>query len=52
MAEEVDDEVMFVTDKKSGKKYEIDKIFFISQDGCVLVVRTVEDEVKRVELCP
>jgi hypothetical protein len=52
MAEEVNEEVMFVTDKKSGKKYEIDKIFFISQDGCVLVVRTVEGDVKRVELCP
>jgi len=51
MAEEAD-EVMFVTDKKSGKKYEIDKILFISQDGCVLVVRTIEGDVKRVELCP
>ena len=50
MAEEVD-EVMFVTDK-SGKKYTVDKILFISQDGCVLVVRTVGGDVKRVELCP
>jgi|MonGeyMetagenome_1017769.scaffolds.fasta_scaffold43432_2 hypothetical protein len=52
MAEEVNDEVMFVTDKKSGKKYTVDKVLFISQDGCVLVVRTVEGDVKRVELCP
>jgi len=50
MVEEVD-KVMFVTDKRSGKKYIVKKILFISQDGCVLVVRTVEGDVKRVELC-
>jgi len=48
---EKDDEVMFVTDKKSGKKYDVDKILFISKDGCALVVKTTQGTVERVELC-